>query len=391
MTRVLICCIFAGAAASASVQSYLDTMSQVKTGVIAPSLLQHINHVLVSAGKTPDARAEMSKIISDLKNTKQSIINGHEATNKAIDNKVKAIKHQRTVQSNAKKEADRLDRSWVACMGNLRSTRANYDKAKTALVGHEENEAKQCKLADDVSHPRADVPVKEMSCNFATQKGCDNKFSELSDAMDANVNMVMQSLDIAIQQFEKEQALCGQRTNTREEGEGQVNKTKAAWTNQIKTCAGREKAADEKICAYKNEYIKTCHALAQYDTLLRDTKKADNDNSIKDREAEWTTAQTSMCILESLLTTNAAGDAEVCAGTINYHKDVGHIIDQENIVRSLRQECDTNRMNIILRTYSGQTWTVDDKVTSAASYRKKVGYKVSWENRFRGKTCQRSR
>jgi len=327
-------------------------------GQATPNVEQSLNELLAKA--VEDIQGTVSPLI----------IAGHRQAQEEVSRRISDLDAatQNTVAQ--KTLANQADDDWFACVGDEKASRISVEAAEAALAQAKVEVEEPCRQQQERRSFSAEptFPVFE-ECDLSLQGSCDAQVENF----DSRVNSILESLkqDLAADQtsYTEAKERCDAANENVVTKESALEAANEALSSQKDLCSKRHETRSLNMCAFGSDLQGKCEKVTAYEGLLADIDAAGNELSHSDRTGEWTTTETTVCVLNKIIAGGPLG-AEVvdeCERAVDYDRDVG-IIDRQ---ASRFEELTTVEMftcsesNISFR---GETWVGFADATASADY-----------------------
>jgi len=327
-------------------------------GQATPNVEQSLNELLAKA--VEDIQGTVSPLI----------IAGHRQAQEEVSRRISDLDAatQNTVAQ--KTLANQADDDWFACVGDEKASRISVEAAEAALAQAKVEVEEPCRQQQERRSFSAEptFPVFE-ECDLSLQGSCDAQVENF----DSRVNSILESLkqDLAADQtsYTEAKERCDAANENVVTKESALEAANEALSSQKDLCSKRHETRSLNMCAFGSDLQGKCEKVTAYEGLLADIDAAGNELSHSDRTGEWTTTETTVCVLNKIIAGGPLG-AEVvdeCERAVDYDRDVG-IIDRQT---SRFEELTTIEMftcsesNISFR---GETWVGFTDATASTDY-----------------------
>jgi len=327
-------------------------------GQETPGLEQSLNDLLAMA-------------IQDIQaNVSSPIVAAHHRTNEEITLKISALDAATQTAVAQKTIADQDDNAWFACVGDEKAARKAVEDADAALVqarGEVEEPCRQQEERRSFSAAEPTPPVFE-DCDVSLQGNCDAQVENFQ----SQVNSILESLklDLAADQasYIEAKERCDAANANVVSKESALEAANEAFSSQKALCSQKHETRSLNLCLFGTDLQAKCEAVTNYERIFLDTFFRGNDNSHVDRQAEWKTAETSICVLNKVIGGRLGTEViDECEQAIDYERDVGVLDKQESRFEELTTvemfTCQESNISFI-----GETWVGFTDATASTDY-----------------------
>jgi len=313
----------------------------------------------------------LAKVIEDIQGDVSSlIIAGHHQTQEEVTRRISDLDAatQNTVAQ--KTIANQADDAWFACVGDEKASRVSVEDAEAALAQAKVEVEEPCRQQEERRSFSAEptLPVFQ-ECDLSLQGNCDAQVENF----DSQTNSILESLksDLAAHEasYIEAKGRCDAANENVVNKESALDAANAAFSSQKDLCSQKHETRSLNMCMFGSDLQAKCDKVTAYEGLLADIDASGNEFSRSDRVGEWTTTETTICVLNKIIGGGPLG-AEVmdeCERAVDYDRDVG-VIDRQT---SRFQELTTVEMFTCSESnisFTGETWVGFADATASTDY-----------------------
>jgi len=324
---------------------------------------------------TPNAEQSLNeilaKVVQDIQGTVSSlIIAGHHQTQEEVTNRISDLDAatQNTVAQ--KTLANQADNAWFACVGDEKASRISVEDAEAALAQAKVEVEEPCRQQEERRSFSAEPTLPVFGeCDLSLQGKCDAQVVDF----DSQVNSILESLkqDLAAHQtsYTEAKERCDVANENVVTKESALDAANEAFSSQKDSCSQKHETRSLDMCMFGSDLQAKCGKVTAYEDLLADIDATGNELSHSDRTGEWTTTETTMCVLNKIIAGGPLGTEvmDECERAVDYAHDVG-IIDRqtprfEELTTVEMFTCSESNIS-----FSGETWVGFTDATASTDY-----------------------
>jgi len=333
----------------------------VQTGDAVQSAAD-LNKILSALQATPEAletlRASLNAVVTDLEtNVLTKIENGFQATQEEVSSRIGALTAATSASQGAKAAADSSDANWIACVGTEKSKLEAHEAAVSALAAAEAAKVQPC-AEQDAAAPYSFTPDLnfEFNCDFFAGS-CDSALANYNTQVNDMVSSLSSDLDAKTDVYTEAKGRCDGAKAEIVKKEGELQLAGEAYDDQRRQCGEQHEARNTGICVFGEKLQEKCHSLSRFKALLYDVDQTNSQFSEVDREAEWGTTKTTICLLEKVVADETIDSAalQACKDSISYTDQVGDL-DRKETELGQQTSGDNFSCDEETITFNGETW-----------------------------------
>lgn len=292
----------------------------------------------------------------------------HNATEKAIDEKVVIAKEAAAHESSSRGVASKSDGAWILCKDKEVELRKDYDNKFQISQDKQAYKAKMCAMIEQMVD--GNIPFQGMACTFKLPgETCTESYSDIESKTQTQMDALISKVEAAVAKRKVDVKNCNDATAAMEKAQTAEAQALSEWTTKKASCGKMKSTMASSVCSFQRAFEAKCAAVKEYQDLVAETKQANGTgNSDVDRRAEFTAITAAECALQSVKT-----DAtDKCTVNQNFDSAIGTLKLQEQTISSLEMAdggyLDCNSPAKV--TFSGWTYDVTLPVESYKAYSK---------------------
>jgi len=296
---------------------------------------------------------------------------GHEDTQDAIKAALDEVDRTTGDAVGAKETADEADRNWNECVEKEKNYRIDVETAESELEGAEGRVAEPCDAEIAAQPFSAEVILPSFGCDIEAEDGQCNT-QEYKNSAQAKLDAVKKDQQDKRQIYDDAVALCQEARDNVTKAEEKRDDAVNTWSKQQGTCLTSWGDRETAICDFGTALQAKCAAVDAWVQLEEDVAGTDNENSHDDRELEYSTAQTTQCLLRGISANFGSGslDAEDLTACQNEVVSIGQLDWHDDAYAALMETdkftCTENAIE-----FTGKFWTLpstEDMAPPSDSY-----------------------
>jgi len=324
---------------------------------------------------TPGAEQSLNeildKVIEDIQGDVSSlIIAGHQQTQEEVTRRISDLDKVTQDTVAQKTVANQADDAWFACVEGEKASRTSVEDAEAALAQAKVEVEEPCRQQEERRSFSAEptLPVFD-ECDLSLQGNCDAQVENFDSQVNSNLESLKHDLAAAETSYTEAKGRCDVANENVVTKESALDAANAAFSSQKDLCSQKHETRSLNMCMFGSDLQAKCEKVTAYEGLLADIDATGNEFSYPDRIGEWTTTETTICVLKKIIGGGPLG-AEVmdeCEKAVDYDHDVG-IIDRQT---SRFEELTTVEMFTCSESnisFFGETWVGFTDATASTDY-----------------------
>jgi len=294
---------------------------------------------------------------------------GHEDTQAAIKAALDEVDRTTGNAVGAKETADEADRNWNECVEKEKNNRIDVETAESELKGAEGRVAEPCNAEIAAQPFSAEVILPSFGCDIEDEDGQCNT-QEYKNSAQAKLDEVKKDQQGKRQIYDDAVALCQEARDNVTKAEEKRDDAVNTWSKQQGLCLTAWGERETAICDFGTALQGKCAAVDAWVQLEEDVAGTDNENSHDDRELEYSTAQTTQCLLRGIAANPGSLDAEDLTACQNEVVSIGQLDWHDDAYAALMETdkftCAENAIE-----FTGKFWTLpstEDMAPPSDSY-----------------------
>jgi len=375
-SKALFCALaFRGGAARQHLQSEKKGLAADVVDVVGS---------LVQTGKVDKSAAALARVTMALKETPEAMAHLTDALNDVIEELQDTVKTTINVsfQQTQKELNDRMDNLVDATTTALGLKDVAYTDDSIYITCVEEEQAKKvlaeaaAKANDDayyaIEEPcdrqennkafswEPQVKPSTFTCNFM-EGDCTSKL----EAYEGDVNVtVLQALDTEVGQrvafYNTAKTDCQNAHDLHDEKRRENEDAWAVFGDKQEECRGQNEKRELAMCGFGTSLQQKCRLVGEFNTLLVEINTPNgNVHSQPDRDGEWATTETTICMLQQVIDTGAVDENTLasCAAGKPFSTEVGELdLKEAELTQQTTSEnfsCEETSI-----TFTGKNWII---------------------------------
>jgi len=285
---------------------------------------------LARADLTPGVVGEFTTIVGRLNQEVETRIrDGHAKTQEAVDNNIAELQNTSTAAVNLKKEADISDNDWYECVANEKSLLYFAEVAAEELSKANDAVVAPCKLQEDRDGFAWTRKPGQLAfeCDISIHDNCDAQLQSYNSQIDHMVLLMKNDVQEAGELYAQAKSACDSAKATVVRKKANLDSAVQEWEKQRAMCQTKESTRRESMCTFGTALQKKCAVVTARTTLLSQINSGGNPNSELDRIQEWKVAHTTKCQLTKAINGQPLDEGvfRICSQSANYAADVGKL------------------------------------------------------------------
>lgn len=327
-------------------------------GQATPNVEQSLNELLAKA--VEDIQGTVSPLI----------IAGHRQAQEEVSRRISDLDAATQNTVSQKTLANQADDDWFACVGDEKASRISVEAAEAALAQAQVEVVEPCRQQQERRAFSAEptFPVFE-ECDLSLQGTCAAQVENFDSQVDGILESLKQDLAAHQASYTEAKERCDAANENVVAKESALDAANAAFSSQKELCSQKHETRSLNMCMFGSDLQGKCEKVTAYEGLLADIDANGNEFSVSDRTGEWTTTETTICVLNKIIAGVPLG-AEVmdeCERAVDYERDVG-IIDRqtprfEELTSVEMFTCSESNIS-----FRGETWVGFTDATASTDY-----------------------
>merc|ERR1719323_800746 len=183
-------------------------------------------------------------------------------------------------------------------------------------------------------------PISQ-SCDTDTDTQCSTAYSDLADKIAQAKQDMIDDLDGDLKTHNDWTTSCTNAEGLAIAQHQRVHNNQSAWNQKHTECRGKVEERNTKVCNFGTKLQAACQAKSAYFHLKEQINGTGNVHSVSDRQAEYATVATVLCVLRDFVDSKVISDASVdaCrAGIDTSHLTVDVRLGEVEIILAVNED-----------------------------------------------------